>query len=167
MKKLILAALTVLSFSVSANASVIYDFDAYSSDGETYSQEKSFTLTVSDFITSNLSFTTADPNFVSSDYDSVFFWVDAVAQGFTETPSQTIGTAFFSGSQPYYYFYPQSLNNVGTYESIILGSDQYATLTVSERDNGTPAVPEPGTIALLGFGMAGLALYGKRRQNKA
>lgn len=28
-------------------------------------------------------------------------------------------------------------------------------------------VPEPGTIALLGLGMAGLAIYGKRRQKKA
>ncbi len=27
-------------------------------------------------------------------------------------------------------------------------------------------VPEPGTIALLGLGMAGLAIYGKRRMNK-
>jgi hypothetical protein len=28
-------------------------------------------------------------------------------------------------------------------------------------------VPEPGTMALLGLGMAGLAIYGKRRQKKA
>jgi len=34
--------------------------------------------------------------------------------------------------------------------------------------NTTAPVPEPGTIALLGLGMAGLAVYGKRRQtNKA
>jgi hypothetical protein len=33
--------------------------------------------------------------------------------------------------------------------------------------NSTPGapVPEPGTIMLLGFGMAGLAVYGKRRQS--
>lgn len=30
----------------------------------------------------------------------------------------------------------------------------------------SPAVPEPGTLALLGLGMAGFAVYGKRRQNR-
>lgn len=38
-------------------------------------------------------------------------------------------------------------------------SDQYT--------DPTAPVPEPGTIALLGLGMAGLAVYGKRRQKKA
>lgn len=33
-------------------------------------------------------------------------------------------------------------------------------------DNGNAPVPEPGTMALLGFGMLSLAIYGKRRLNK-
>jgi hypothetical protein len=32
---------------------------------------------------------------------------------------------------------------------------------------GPAPVPEPGTMALLGLGMAGLAVYGKRKANKA
>lgn len=36
-----------------------------------------------------------------------------------------------------------------------------------QTSNSTAPVPEPGTIALLGLGMAGLALYGKRKQHKA
>lgn len=40
------------------------------------------------------------------------------------------------------------------------GSD--ATVSFS----ATSTVPEPGTMVLLGFGMLGLAIYGKRRMNK-
>jgi hypothetical protein len=32
--------------------------------------------------------------------------------------------------------------------------------------SATSAVPEPGTMMLLGLGMFGLAVYGKRRMNK-
>ncbi len=37
---------------------------------------------------------------------------------------------------------------------------------VVEFNNSTTPVPEPGTLMLLGLGMFGLAVYGKRRMNK-
>jgi hypothetical protein len=50
-----------------------------------------------------------------------------------------------------------TVNQIG-FDDVTLGS---------EVAGGTAPVPEPGTIALLGLGMAGLAFYGKRRQKKA
>ncbi|MDD2851734.1 MAG: fibro-slime domain-containing protein [Desulfuromonadaceae bacterium] len=38
------------------------------------------------------------------------------------------------------------------------------SIALNDTPDNTP-VPEPGTIALLGLGMAGLAVYGKRRKN--
>ena len=64
-----------------------------------------------------------------------------------------------------------NVNLDGTYdiELSVLNSagsslaDSYIQVVVGD---GAAPVPEPGTIALLGLGMAGLAVYGKRRQNK-
>lgn len=38
---------------------------------------------------------------------------------------------------------------------------------VDEFSGGSTPVPEPGTMVLLGAGLLGLAIFGKRRQNKA
>jgi hypothetical protein len=48
------------------------------------------------------------------------------------------------------------------FDYILLDNFKYVS-----SDDGAAPVPEPGTIALLGLGMAGLAFYGKRRQKKA
>ena len=38
--------------------------------------------------------------------------------------------------------------------------------TITNQGGGTVPVPEPGTMMLLGFGMLGMAIYGKRRMNR-
>jgi hypothetical protein len=47
------------------------------------------------------------------------------------------------------------------------GTDLFTNIVVSDGQKSAAPVPEPGTVALLGLGMAGLAVYGKRRAKKA
>ena len=42
----------------------------------------------------------------------------------------------------------------------------YLTLTAKGYDNSTAPVPEPGTLLLLGSGITGLVLYGRRRMKR-
>ena len=64
--------------------------------------------------------------------------------------------------------------NYETSQVMIYLDDQLIATGGSDRDfndmvvkgNDLAPVPEPGTMVLLGFGMLGLAIYGKRRMNK-
>ncbi|MDD2900247.1 MAG: PEP-CTERM sorting domain-containing protein [Desulfuromonadaceae bacterium] len=61
------------------------------------------------------------------------------------------------------------LQLIGTYSSLTfdISPNEYWHGFNIGTDSTSAPVPEPGTMALLGLGMAGLAVYGKRRNNKA
>jgi hypothetical protein len=64
----------------------------------------------------------------------------------------------------------ESLNwsGVDQVKYVTIGDPDYSVIDDFTYSTDTSApVPEPGTMALLGLGMAGLAVYGKRRQKKA
>lgn len=63
------------------------------------------------------------------------------------------------------YEYNGILKLTGTYDSISFSINPNEYWHGFKVGASAP-VPEPGTMILLGFGMLGLAVYGKRRLNK-
>jgi hypothetical protein len=102
--------------------------------------------------------------------DGVF--VDGGGFGVTNTPTLNLAanTAYhlqFVGTNyagPWAFVIGLNNGDTGPFASI----DTLAGITMNADANQlAPApVPEPGTMMLLGLGMAGLAVYGKRRMNK-
>ncbi|MDD2852971.1 MAG: PEP-CTERM sorting domain-containing protein [Desulfuromonadaceae bacterium] len=109
--------------------------------------------------------------------------------GFVGSIFQFTGTAYFDanttirhddgfyltltnalGSTPYDRSYPtaainDSLGNAAGVYDFVLNYGACNNFPEVLITSGVAPVPEPGTIALLGLGMAGLAVYGKRRKN--
>jgi hypothetical protein len=162
-----LATLFILLLPLLAHANVVYSFTGTGVLGA--GQPVTFTLSVPFYITATGSTgLTPDASFVpgpqlTCDYCSrIDFYVDAVARGFTDVPSNTVGYGVTNGSiftSYFFYFAPQSFTVNGTYTDVIgpLFANQ-GTLVVS----GTP-VPEPGTLTLSGLTIAGLRWLRKRR----
>ena len=78
----------------------------------------------------------------------------ATAGDFADTGWKTYGYKFNTAGSGWIMFY-----SVDTL-------DTYANSSLLVDDISSNPVPEPGTMMLLGMGMLGLAIYGKRRMNK-
>jgi hypothetical protein len=99
-------------------------------------------------------------------YNSIEFYnngtkVDSITGTIAIAPSTANGNQTAPSTNLYVNIY-----NLHDFNSFKIISTNYAF----EADNiavaHTAPVPEPGTMALLGIGMAGLAIFGKRRMNK-
>jgi len=149
-----------LVFPLFCHANVQYTF----SGSFNLNQTVTFTLTVPNYITATGSTgLTPDASFfpglqlTCNACNEIDFFVDAVARGFTNVPSNTVGYGVGTNSY-FFYFAPQSFTVNGTYTDVIgpWFSNQ-GTLTVS----GTP-VPEPATLPLWVSVAAGLGVFRRR-----
>jgi PEP-CTERM motif-containing protein len=162
MRKTPLVALLVLALPLISYASVVYDF----SGTFTIGPPVTFTLTVPYYITATgTTGLTPDASFVPGAQltcnacTQIDFYVDAVARGFTNVPSNTVGYGVGSNSY-FFYFAPQSFTVNGTYTDVIgpWFSNQ-GTLIVS----GTP-VPEPSAVAMLAPALGFIGWLRRRRR---
>jgi hypothetical protein len=163
MKRAALDVFSVLILSAFASASVIYSFTGtYQGDGGQLMGPVSFTLTVPTGVTADTTFSPS-PQLVCDACDQINFYVDAVAHGFTSTPSNAIGYGLPGGTGYIFYFDPSSFVANGTYTDVI-GSwfPNQGTLTVSGAASPSP---EPGTILMLGSGLLGVASLARRKFN--
>jgi len=79
-----------------------------------------------------------------------------------------VGNPFAIGNGPVTAYIPNGANQLmlGVNDGWYNDNGAGTFVSITEVSTAAP-VPEPGTMALLGLGMAGLAIYGKRRQHKS
>lgn len=157
------AAVVLSAAAVPAHATVTYKFAADSAlNGYPYG---AFEFTTASFLTGTNAIAVGALTSCTISYSASASTVcgeQFISELFTPTydtigfGSKDVGSAQPWDVQVYYYFAKGSFGAAGTYETVIFGGDQHATLTISEA----AGVPEPGAWALMicGFGLVGAVM---------
>jgi hypothetical protein len=143
------------------SAGVVYEFTGSRTAGDADDfTNATFTLTLPASVVVNTDFLPG-AQLTCNMCNHVEFIVDAVAAGFTTTPSTIVSYGIAgTGSSYFFYFDPGVFSANGVYNSILLNGYQDAVLTVSGAGG---AVPEPSTLGLALAGVGVLALRLRRR----
>ncbi len=133
------------------------DFGIDNADSATQNDVFTAAFNVTPPSTNNTFTNTGDVSAFAATY--FFIWQTAAAYATVDFNNTPLSKSFGNGGTYDVVFNDLTIYGNGTY-------DLTATITLDSLDRGTAPVPEPGTMMLLGLGMAGLAVYGKRRMNK-
>lgn len=141
------AGAALLLGSAAANADVVYSFTADSSYG---AGTGAFTYTAPDFITANTVVPLASLDSCTSSLGTC-----GSQQGFLSISGyDTVTFRPNDVTTVYYYFASGVFSQYGVFETVLFGSEQHGTLTITAAD--AQDVPEPASLALVAIALCGI-----------